>query len=252
LVDEERAPIVKEIFKKVANEFWTGREIYLWLKNELDFKTRGGKHVALSGIYRMLDSTFYYGEFEFPKNSGNWYKGEHEPLISKELFKRARGNLIFAPRQYGLKEFQFTKLITCGSCGSGITASEKIKRKLNGEVKRHVYYYCCNKMPGNCKPTYIREENLLEQIIKLMDKIDFDKEGISKKIQEELEKYNKFSRSISATINKLDKNKISPEIINVRTYAKYILNEGPIQEKRDLLINLKSKLVLRDNKIFIK
>lgn len=24
--------------------------------------------------------------FEYPKNSGNWYKESHEPLITKELF----------------------------------------------------------------------------------------------------------------------------------------------------------------------
>jgi len=48
--------------------------------------------------------TFYYGEFEFPTGSGNWYKGNHEPLIDKELFEKARTNLLSAPKEkYGLK-----------------------------------------------------------------------------------------------------------------------------------------------------
>ena len=48
---------------------------------------------------------------------------------------------------------------------------------------------------------------------------------------------------------RIDKNKITPEKFNVRDYAKFILKDGAIQEKRDLLLNLKSKLVLDNKKI---
>ena len=41
-------------------------------------------------IYKMLNSSFYYGEFEYPKNSGKWYKGNHEALITKELFEQVQ------------------------------------------------------------------------------------------------------------------------------------------------------------------
>jgi hypothetical protein len=34
--------------------------------------------------------------------------------------------------------------------------------------------------------------------------------------------------------------------LSIRNYAKYILKEGMMIEKRELLSNLKSKLVLRD------
>ena len=251
LVDEDRAPIIKQIFDKVANEFWTGREIYKWLKDELNFKTRGDKYVALSGVYRMLESTFYYGDFEFPKDSGNWYQGTHTPLITKETFKRARGNLISAPKQYGMKEFQFTKILSCSICGGGITATEKIKRTLNGETKRYVYYHCSSITRNTCTQTYIREEELLYQFINVMDKIDFNKSAIYSKLKKEVDKYNKFSKVISCN-QKIDKNKISPNKINIRTYAKYILNEGSIQEKRDLLLNLKTKFILQDKKIVIR
>ena len=158
LVDEERSPIIKEIFSKVANEFWTGREIFRWLKEDLDFKTRTGKHITLGGIYRILESTFYYGEFEFPKKSGNWCQGTHEPLITKELFERTRGNLISAPKQWGLKEFQFTRIIKCGYCGSTISGYEKIKRNLSGGQKRYVYYHCATKKEAECRKTHMREE----------------------------------------------------------------------------------------------
>ncbi len=251
LLDKERAPIVKEIFNKIGNEFWTGREVYHWLRDDLNFRTKNGKHVALSGIYRMLESTFYYGDFELPVGSGKWYKGSHEPLITKELFEKVRSNLISAPRQYGVKEFQFTKILSCSICGGGITATEKIKRILDGSTKRYVYYHCSNKERSTCKQTYIREEELLIQFIQLMDKIDFNETKVYKKLKDEVDKYNKFSSLLSMN-QKLDKNKISPNKTDIKTYAKYILNEGSIQEKRDLLINLETEFILDNKKIVIK
>jgi hypothetical protein len=38
----------------------------------------------------MLGSSFYYGEFEYPKGSGKWYKGNHQPMITKDLFLKVK------------------------------------------------------------------------------------------------------------------------------------------------------------------
>ena len=40
----------------------------------------------------------------------------------------------------------------------------------------------------------------------------------------------------------------SPDGIDVRTYTKYLLQEGNISEKKDLLILMKSRLVLINKK----
>lgn len=40
VIDHERAPIVKQMFEKVAYEKWSGRKLYHWLKFDLNFKTR--------------------------------------------------------------------------------------------------------------------------------------------------------------------------------------------------------------------
>lgn len=66
-----RAPTIKKIFEKVAYEYYSGRKIYNWLKFELNFHTRGNKPPTLGGVYRILDNPFYYGTFEFPRESGN-------------------------------------------------------------------------------------------------------------------------------------------------------------------------------------
>src|SRR3989339_2006190 len=93
IVDPARAPVIKKMFEKVAYEHYSGRKLYNWLRFELNFYTRGNKSLTLSGIYRILDNPFYYGIFEFPKASGNWYQGKHQPLITQELFEKAKAQL---------------------------------------------------------------------------------------------------------------------------------------------------------------
>jgi len=74
------------MFEKIAYEKWSGRKTFSWLKFDLNFKTVDNKNLTLGNVFVILQNHFYYGEFEYPKKSGNWYKGKHEPIISKELF----------------------------------------------------------------------------------------------------------------------------------------------------------------------
>ncbi len=130
IVDKKRAPVVKEIFKK-AGDGWSGRNIYHWLKDDLKFKTRGDKFLTLSGIYRMLTNPFYYGVFEYPRKSGNWYRGRHQPFVSEELFQKVQLELKRETIQREASEFAFTKLVTCGYCGSHIIVLDPLSQ--NGE-----------------------------------------------------------------------------------------------------------------------
>lgn len=247
MLDPERAPVVKQMFEKVANEFWTGRELYKWMREEINFTTRSGKKINLSTIYHALEQHFYYGEFEYPVGSGKFYRGNHEPIISKELFLKARGNLEVAPKtKYGAKEFFFTKLITCGTCGAGITAEEKFKKLSDGDLKRYVYYHCIRKVGVECHEPYIREDQLLKQLVDIIDEVEFDDKGAIVKYQQEVEKYKKFSKIISGKI------KNAPKGINIKSYAKYVLSEGSRDEKREILGSLKTKLTLKDGVIKVK
>lgn len=86
VIDPERAPIIKQMFEKIGHDGWSGRKLYHWLKDDINFKTENNMQLSLGNLYRILANHFYYGRFEFPKQSGLWYNGAHEPLISKELF----------------------------------------------------------------------------------------------------------------------------------------------------------------------
>ena len=44
----------------------------------------GGHSMARSQIYKMFKDSYYYGPFEFPEGSGQWWDGQHETMITEE------------------------------------------------------------------------------------------------------------------------------------------------------------------------
>jgi site-specific DNA recombinase len=248
-IDPDRGHIIKQMFEKVAYDKWSGLKVYHWLKFDMNFKTaKGHKNLTLGNIHLLLKSTFYYGEFEYPRKSGNWYKGIHKPLITKELFNLVQSQLTrqVSRTEFNSKEFAFTKLMTCGLCGSGITADEKFKHQQNGNIHRYVYYACSKSKDKSCKCGYTNEDDLLKQFLELLDKIDLDEIGMKVKIQVEIEKIKGFQRSVLGT-----KGDIKVKDVDIRNYAKYILKDGSDIQKRELLGCLKSKIKLANKVITI-
>lgn len=242
IIDPQRAPVIKKMFEKVAFEHYSGRKIYNWLRHELNFYTRGNKPLTLSGVYRILDNPFYYGVFEHPRKSGNWYTGKHEPIINQELFEKAKVQLKRDQIVRENHEFSFTKLFTCGYCGSGISAEEKYKQLKDGTHARYVYYSCTRARDRNCKNKYIREEELITELLKILDKVNINELGMRQKLEDEIARFNIFQRSVLGSTDKV-KNR---EDMDIRNYAKYILKEGSVSEKRELLGNLRSRIVYKD------
>lgn len=244
LIDPERAPIIKKMFEKVAYEHWSGRKIYNWLKFDLNLRTAAGKkHLSLGNIYKVLDNTFYYGVFEYPRQSGNWYTGKHEPIVTKELFDLVQAQIKSNVLRVKNKEFAFTKMMLCGLCGSGISADEKFKKLKNGGVARYVYYGCTKARGVDCKCGYTEERELLKQFNELIEKINLNEIEVKEKIKYDVERFSKLQKFLLGT-----KEKIDIPNIDVRGYAKYILKEGTDVEKRELLGCLKSRILL-NNKV---
>ncbi len=163
-IDPRRAPVIKQMFEKVAYDNWSGRKVYRWLR-ETGFMTKNEKPLTLANVYIILRNHFYYGEFEYPVGSGKWYAGKHTPIIDKNLFDTAQDSLNenYIPKTE-TKEFAFTKLMKCGYCGAGITADEKFKKLKDGGVNRHVYYFCSKKGRDDCKNPYINETYLIMEL----------------------------------------------------------------------------------------
>ena len=145
------------------------------------------------------------------------------------------------------KEFAFTRLISCGVCGSGVTAAEKYKNQQNERASIRVLSLHKMKNP-HCVEGYIKEKEIIEQIVKPLDTLDISELGVRQKFKDEIARYNQFRRiALGKSREKSEQRKF-----DAKAYAVYLLTEGTITEKRELLSNLKSRLILKDKVITIE
>ena len=250
VIDPVRAHVVKQIFE-LAAEGWSHRKIRRWLRDDLDFRSKNNKHLAMSTVQKILSTPFYYGEFEYPKGSGKWYKGVHKPIISKELYDQVREQTDAKRRlQYVYKKnFAYTKLMKCGLCGGNVTAEEKFKALKDGNIARYVYYGCTRSKDPSCKIKYIREEYLIQQLRNLVDRMSLDDLGLRGQFEKEVERIHRFNCDV------MDKKPMYSDSeekeVDIKKYIKYILLDGSVEEKRNVLLNLKSKLILKDGSVYL-
>lgn len=239
IVDKERAIFIKKMFEYINNGL-SGRQVNEYLTSE-GFRTKKGKNVTLSMTYRILKEPFYYGEFEYPKLSGQWFKGSHEPLITKKVFEEVQEKMKVANKgKWGRKQFYFRKLFKCGHCGSGISGEERINR----HGSRYVYYKC-NKFGGRkqCRSKYIREEKLIEALSSIIDKLKTEHFRLNTRIKREVDKFNQ--------MQKLQNTETFKEL-QAKDYIEFILANGTNPEKADILKCIKNQLYLKDGEIYLK
>ncbi len=247
--DPETSPIVKQMFELVGYKGLSGRALKKWLDHETPLRTRKNKKLPLSMIYIMLKNSFYYGEFEYPLKSGKWYKGSQKPLIPKELFDIVQEKLIVPPKSpWNSKEFAFTRILKCGTCGASITAEERYKNLKDGTRNKYIYYHCTKPFNTDfkCTEPYIREEDLIPQIAEIIEKTDIDEKQISSKLNEEFKRFNKFSEMLNVGTEAL---KSKPDL---KTFAKHILLHGTSNEKREVAGFIKNTVYLKSQRVFIE
>lgn len=242
--DPERADNIKEMFELVGEKGWSGWDIKRMFDKE-NISTPTGKQIALSAIYRMLKNTFYYGTFEYPQDSNNWYEGAHEPLVSKELFDKTQVQLTTSTKSpWGSKSFVYKKFFKCGGCKGSITAEEKFKRLKNGRRRRHVYYHCTRSVYNNCKEPYINERNLEKDIVRFITE-ELGGFRLSEKIVRSIRNYEELRDDV---LDSLDVYKNVDEL-DLVAYAKHILRKGEALEKQELIKGLNMELFILDRKI---
>jgi hypothetical protein len=147
------------------------------------------------------------------------------------------------------KEFAFTRMLTCGACGSGVTAQEKYKNLKDGTINKYIYYRCTRFYNKNCPNVYLREESLVDQLSEIVDRIDINNVGIKSKPEKEIERFGEFKSKVLGTT---EQEKIIQTKLDVRNYMNYLLREGMIQEKRDLMQSFTSKLILINKRVVLE
>lgn len=171
--DPDRYHLVKKMFELMLTGQFTPPKILKKANEEWGLRTKAGRKVARSTIYRILSDTFYYGEFEYPKGSGQIYRAHHEPMITKDDFDKiqtiiGRGNKS-CPKKY---DFPFRGPIFCGECGALITAENKVKRQKNGNVHLYTYYHCTKRKNPDCSQKNILNTDLEKEIIAILGQLE--------------------------------------------------------------------------------
>ena len=204
LVDPERFPLIRKAWDMILTGMYSPPQVLRTLNNEWGYRTPkhkkiGGKPMTRSQIYKTFTDRFYYGEFEYPEKSGNWYKGNYTPMITKDEFDRVQALLgrKGKPRPK-THEFTYTGLMRCGECGSMITAEEKyqvicsgcknkfaslnktecpkcqlsIENMKNPTLLHYTYYHCTKRKKQQCSQKSLKVEDLEKQFDSLLEKIE--------------------------------------------------------------------------------
>jgi DNA invertase Pin-like site-specific DNA recombinase len=158
----EPHPVQAKIVLRAFEEYAKGAHTFISLGEflaDLGVVSCNGTPLAKVSIKRLLVNRAYLG---FVKHRGEWFDGNFEPLVSSELFEDVQRVLKDRERPRKRKnkhDFPFTGLFRCEECGSMISAQWTTNR--HGTKYR---YYRCSKKRGRCSQSYLREEDLAEQI----------------------------------------------------------------------------------------
>lgn len=151
-IDPLRAPIVSEIFERYAERRGSLRTIAAWARSQGLTGSRRGNPVTTCQIERILKNPFYFGEFRW---AGRTFIGNHQSLISKQLFDQVQQTLNSHNKANpNRRRFAFGNLLHCATCGCAIT----------GEFRKQKYtYYHCTGMRGGDHLVYVPEPELIRQ-----------------------------------------------------------------------------------------
>lgn len=194
--DPDRFPLVRRMWDLMLTGTYSVPRIQKLANSEWGLRTRlmkaqGGKPLALSLAYEIFTNPFYYGRFEYPRGSGQWFKGSHPAMVTEAEFDKVQVFLGRKGKPRSRKhEFALTGLIRCGECGRMITAEQKLqvicslcRRKfasrnreccpscgidiVDMEAPKHleyVYYHCTGRRGTGCTQGVVSGDALEKQV----------------------------------------------------------------------------------------
>ena len=156
--DPKMAPIVRLVFETYVREDIALSQLVIRAR-ELGLRTRKGGVLSKGPLHHLLRNPIYSGMIRW---EGTQSSGNHEPLISKELFERVQERLHGKSSPLTKRSFPYRGLMTCGHCGCKITASL---------IKGRYRYYHCTRGRGQCDQGFIREEQVSRLFLPVVEQV---------------------------------------------------------------------------------
>ena len=166
-IDPEFGPLITKLFEWYATGALSLKDVARKIRGAGLVFRKSRASVPVSTLHEILRNRLYAGEFE---RNGHRYRGQHVPLVSRELWDRVQGVLDgrHAKRHRRAKhDFAFSGLLACDHCSCSMV----------GEIKKQRYvYYHCTGYRRKCDEPYVREEVLEQRFTDLLGRLTFDDE----------------------------------------------------------------------------
>jgi len=149
--DEEKSPLIKKMFDLYASGQYSTKKLGD-VMYEQGLRSRTGHKVSHARIHQLIGDPFYYGMNRW-KNQIT--KGNHEPLITKELFMRCQDIMHSnGTPKYNKHNPLFKNIFHCDEC----------KGRITWEIQKGHWYGHCNHYK-NCKQReWVKQENIDLQV----------------------------------------------------------------------------------------
>ena len=233
VIDEEKAPFVRRAFELYATGLSLDKVKEQLFEEGFRYQIARAK-ISKGQLGKLLQNVNYIGVLKFRDVI---YAGQHEPIISQELFDKAQMSFrkdnkpLYRDNHY----FALAGMMTCAKCGCAITA----------EIKKGKYiYYHCTSGKGKCeqKKIYINELDLIPQFdeavkaVSLAQKhIDYIKQGLKESLADKKEFSEQMRTNLEAEAKRIRHriDKITDEYYDNLVDAK-LYNEKRNQWNKDL------------------
>lgn len=232
VIDPIKGPIIKQLFQDYGSGNYSGQDL-IRKARKMGLTNRNGQILNRNALYNILSNTFYYGLITHKKGV---FEGEHEPLISQQLFKKVQ----YVMSQRGFKrnnhfQYVFRGLLKCSACGRPL--------RVMTSKKRWKYYMCRD---WNCGVKTIAEPLLESQVINQLHDLEFNSED-EEAFKKALSSFRK-----TAQKSKEDQLKILDlEINNTESRIQSLLNKY-IEQKIDEETYSKTRTALLERKNELK
>lgn len=246
----EEADIIRLIFDKYVNGLMSFFDIARYL-NGLGLKTSHGKDFECRSIEYIIQNPIYCGLIRWNRteNATNNIKGkdewiivdgQHEPIISKELFNQAQERFRNTYKPTGSRPSStyrhwLSGLLKCPDCGRTLTANTLYRR--NGVA--YSYFSCYGYSKGKCnKPNGVSSLVLEKEFLAALKEV-YD----SGTIEYELKEYEPVERVNECSVIQKRLQELTPKEERIKasyregidTLEEYKENKRLLQEERERL-----------------
>lgn len=162
VVDETRAPIVRDIFLRYAGG-WGIHRIGLYLESE--YGIRWDKHT----LGYILDNPVYVGQLRWGYRSRRigheviLVNAAHDPLIDSatwQAVRQVRDRKRVLPPRSGTGKYPFAGLVFCKKCGARMVGYQN--------ATAHLYYRCANYPTKHCAARMVRADLIERATLQLL------------------------------------------------------------------------------------